>query len=136
MPLPRVLARFNRTVTNPIARVLVVRVPGWGVVVHRGRRSGRAYRTPIAVFRRTGGYAVALTYGPGAEWVQNVVAAGGAVLERGDRRIRLTNPRVVVDPGRRFVPPWVRVFLRLLGADAFLLLDGPPSSQHQCGRRS
>lgn len=128
MVLPRALARFNRMVTNPIGRTVAGRVPGSGIVVHRGRRSGRAYRTPVAVFRRPGGYAIALTYGPGAEWVRNVLAAGGAVLERGDRRIRLTDPRVVVDPGRRLVPPWVRVFLRLLGADAFLLLDEPSSA--------
>jgi deazaflavin-dependent oxidoreductase (nitroreductase family) len=126
--LPRSLAHFNRKVTNPIGRRFAGRVPGSGIVVHRGRRSGRTYRTPVAVFRRPGGYAIALTYGPGAEWVQNVLAAGGAVLERGDRRIRLVNPRVVRDPDRRFVPPWVRVFLRLLGADAFLLLDAPPTS--------
>ena len=129
MTLPRGLARFNRRVTNPIARALVTRVPGWGLVVHRGRRSGRAYRTPVAVFNRPGGVAIALTYGPGAEWVQNVLAAGGAVLERGDRRTRLVNPRVLVDPERRLVPPWVRVFLRLLGSDAFLLLDAPTSSR-------
>ena len=128
MVLPRALARFNRMVTNPIGRTVAGRVPGSGIVVHRGRRSGRAYRTPVAVFSRPGGYAIALTYGPGAEWVRNVLAAGGAVLERGDRRIRLTDPRVVVDPGRRLVPPWVRVFLRLLGADAFLLLDEPSSA--------
>ncbi len=129
MVLPRALARFNRKVTNPIGRTVAGRVPGSGIVVHRGRRSGRAYRTPVAVFRRSGGYAVALTYGPGAEWVRNVLAAGGAVLEQGDRRTRLMNPRVVVDPDRRFVPPWVRVPLRLLGADAFLLLDAPRPRQ-------
>jgi len=125
MVLPRGLARFNRKVTNPIARTLIERVPGWGLVVHRGRRSSRAYRTPVAVFRRPGGVTIALTYGPGAEWVQNVLAAGGAVVERGDRRSRLVNPRVVTDPERQLVPPWVRVFLGLLGADAFLLLDAP-----------
>ena len=129
MPLPRALARFNQKVTNPIARTLVTRVPGWGLVVHRGRRSGRAYRTPVAVFRRPGRVTIALTYGPGAEWVQNVLAAGGAVVERGDRRTRLVNPRVVHDPAHRLVPPWVRTFLRLLGSDAFLLLDEPPSSR-------
>jgi deazaflavin-dependent oxidoreductase (nitroreductase family) len=128
MPLPRGLARFNRKVTNPLAELLVERVPGWGIVVHRGRRSGRSYRTPVAVFKRPGGVVLALTYGPGAEWVQNVLAAGEAVLERGERHIRLVNPRVVQDPARRLVPPVVRVFLRLLGADTFLLLDNPPAS--------
>jgi deazaflavin-dependent oxidoreductase (nitroreductase family) len=129
VPLPRALARFNRTITNPIGRKIAGRVPGSGIIVHLGRRSGRTYRTPLSVFRRPGGYAVALTYGPGAEWVQNVLAAGGAVLERGDRRIHLTSPRVVHDPARRFVPPLVRIALRLLGADAFLLLDEPSVSQ-------
>ena len=91
--------------------------------MHRGRRTGRAYRTPLAIFRRPGGYAIALTYGPGAEWVQNVLAAGDAMLERGSGRQRLTNPRLVRDPRRRPVPPLVRIPLCLLGADAFLLLD-------------
>jgi hypothetical protein len=54
-----------------------------------------------------------------------VLAAGGAVLERGDRRARLANPCVLKDPARSLMPPWVRVFLRVLGADEFLLLDGP-----------
>jgi hypothetical protein len=59
-----------------------------------------------------------------------VLAAGEAVVERGDRRTRLVNPRVVVDRERRLVPPWVRLFLRVLGADAFLLLDvsSPPTA--------
>ncbi len=125
MPLPRALARFNRVGTNRIGLALAGRVPGSGIIVHRGRRTGRTYRTPLAVFRRPGGYAIALTYGPGAEWVQNVLAAGGAVLENRGTRVHLTNPRVVHDPARRFVPPWVRVPLHLLDADAFLLLDAP-----------
>ena len=123
MPLPRGLARFNRTVTNPLAERISGWMPGLGILIHRGRRTGRAYRTPLAVFRRPGGYAIALTYGPEAEWVHNVLAAGGAVLERGGVRRRLTDPRVVRDPARRLVPPWVRPALWLLGADAFLLLD-------------
>src|SRR3954464_6610399 len=104
MPLPRSLARFNRLVTNRIGRLVAPRVPGAGVIVHRGRRSGREYRTPISAFRRPGGYAVALTYGPGAEWVQNVLAAGHAVLETGGRQVSVTNPRVVHDPQYRLVP--------------------------------
>jgi deazaflavin-dependent oxidoreductase (nitroreductase family) len=123
MPLPRGLARFNRKVTNPLAERISGRVPGWGILVHRGRRTGRAYRTPLAVFRRPGGYAIVLTYGPDAEWVQNVLAAGGAVLDRGGRCLELTNPRVVQDPRHRLVPPLVRIPLRLLGTDAYLLLD-------------
>jgi deazaflavin-dependent oxidoreductase (nitroreductase family) len=127
MPLPRALARFNKRVTNRIGRLLAPRLPGAGVIVHRGRRSGREYRTPISAFRRPGGYAVALTYGPEAEWVQNVLTAGGGVLETGGRRVLVTNPRVIRDPARRLVPPLVRDILSLIGADVFLLLDEAPT---------
>src|SRR5215212_2912939 len=126
MPLPRALARFNRVVTNRMGRLVAPHVPGAAVVVHRGRRTGRAYRTPISAFRRPGGYAVALTYGPGAEWVQNVLAAGSAVLETRGRHVSTTNPHVVHDPAYRLVPRLVGGILSLIGADAFLLLDECP----------
>ena len=126
MPLPRALARFNRVATNRVGRVLAPRVPGGGVIVHRGRRSGREYRTPVSAFRRPGGYAVALTYGPGAEWVQNVLAAGHAVLATRGRLVSVTNPRVIHDPDHRLVPRLVGDILGLIGADAFLLLDEAP----------
>ncbi len=39
-------------------------MPGLGVVVHRGRRSGRLYQTPASVFATEDGFVTALTYGP------------------------------------------------------------------------
>jgi deazaflavin-dependent oxidoreductase (nitroreductase family) len=134
VPLPRSLARFNRVVTNRIARRFAGRLPGFAIVVHRGRRSGRTHRTPVNAFRRPGGWVFALTYGPGAEWVRNVLAAGGCELIAGGRVHRLAVPRVVRDPGRRLVPAAVRPVLRLANVDHFLELDesaaeplpGPP----------
>jgi hypothetical protein len=70
---------------------------------------------------------VALTYGPGTDWVRNVLAAGECRLERRGRRVRLVNPRVVRDPARRLVPQPVRLVLPLIGADHFLLLDRAPA---------
>lgn len=123
MPLPRALARFNRVATNRVGKVVAPRLPGGGVIVHRGRKSGREYRTPISAFRRPGGYAVALTYGPGAEWVQNVLISGRATLETGGRHVPVTNPRVIHDPAYRLVPRLVGDILGLIGAADFLLLD-------------
>ena len=129
MPLPRALARFNRVATNRVGRVLAPHLPGAGVIVHRGRATGREYRTPISAFRWPGGYAVALTYGPGAEWVQNILKAGGAVLEIGGQRVTVTNPRVIHDPAYRLVPRLVGDILRLIGAADFLLLDAAPDAR-------
>jgi hypothetical protein len=78
MPLriARRVARFNRAVTNPIQLQYAWLLPPWAVILHRGRRSGRLYRTPVNVFPRPGGCVVALTYGPQSDWVRNVLAAG------------------------------------------------------------
>jgi deazaflavin-dependent oxidoreductase (nitroreductase family) len=127
MPLPKGLARFNRWVTNPMTRTFAGRLPGFAIVVHRGRTSGRLYRTPVNAFARPdGGYTLALTYGPDSQWVRNVVAQGGCTLETAGRRVEQTNPRVVHDPSRRPVPPPVRAVLALLRVEYFMELDRAP----------
>jgi hypothetical protein len=44
-------------------------MPGLGVVVHRGRRTGSVYQAPVNVFAAEDGYDLALTYGPDTDWV-------------------------------------------------------------------
>jgi deazaflavin-dependent oxidoreductase (nitroreductase family) len=109
MALPRWLARFNRHVTNRLLGPVARYMPAFGVVVHTGRKTGRRYRTPVNVFRRPGGYVVALTYGPDSDWVRNVLAAGGCTLETRGRTLRLTRPRLYHDEQRGAVPPSLRV---------------------------
>jgi len=123
MPLPSWLARFNRSVTNRVTRLVANHLPGFGIVVHVGRRSGRRYRTPVNAFQRPGGYVIALTYGEVADWIRNVMRAGGCELERRGRLVRLTAPRVVVDRRADLVPAPVRPILRVIGVDHFLELD-------------
>src|SRR3954453_20234585 len=126
MPFPMAVARFNRHILNPLTRRFAGKAPGFAIVVHRGRASGRLYRTPINAFKRRDGYMLALTYGPGADWVKNVLAAGECLLITDGRRGRLSNPRVVRDPARHGTPPPVRLILGLLDVDQFLLLDRAP----------
>ena len=76
----------------------------------------------MSVFGRGDVVTVALTYGPGAEWVRNVIAAGGCVAVCGGSRLRLREPRVVHDEARRAVPAPVRLVLRVLRAADFLEL--------------
>src|SRR5262245_54126937 len=73
MPAPRWLARFNQRVSNRIIGPVAPRLPGLGVVVHRGRKSHQQYRTPVNVFAADGRVVVALTYGKDSNWVQNVL---------------------------------------------------------------
>jgi deazaflavin-dependent oxidoreductase (nitroreductase family) len=123
MVAPRALARFNRRVTNPVLGRLVPLVPGFAMIEHTGRRSGRAYRTPVNLFRHGDGYVVALTYGPTADWVRNVLAAGECDAVIRGRSVHLVRPRVVHDPQRQTMPAAVRPILGVVGVDDFLELD-------------
>jgi deazaflavin-dependent oxidoreductase (nitroreductase family) len=122
MPLPKTLARFNRIVTNPVLGHVAGRLPGFAIVLHTGRRSGRAHRTPVNLFRSGDRYVIALTYGAGAQWVHNVQAAGGCEIQTRGERIRLVEPRIVHDPRRTSVPPPVQLALGAIGVDDFMLL--------------
>jgi deazaflavin-dependent oxidoreductase (nitroreductase family) len=121
MPLPKGLARFNLKVTNRVLGPLAERLPGFGVVIHVGRRSGAVRRTPVNVFRRGDRYVVALTYGADSQWVRNVLAAGELDVEIRGRRIRLTAPEIVHDEARRLVPAPVRIPLRAADVSDFLV---------------
>jgi deazaflavin-dependent oxidoreductase (nitroreductase family) len=125
-PLGRRVARFNNRVTNHLTRPIATWAPGFGVVVHTGRRSGRTYRTPVNVFARPGAYVIALTYGAEADWVKNVMAAGGCELVTRRRRVRATSPEIFHDEGRREVSAVARPMLRLLGVADFLRLSAAP----------
>ena len=135
MPLPRWLARFNRRATNHLLRPLVTRLPGWGEVVHTGRRTGREYRTPVIFFRRADRFVVALDYGPDADWVRNVLASGGCRLETQGRVLRMVRPRVVRDEPRLAAPLPVRLMLRLTRAVDFLELEQEEGGTEGTGSR-
>ena len=122
MPIPRAVASFNKHVTNHVTAPFAGHLPGFAVVVHRGRSSGRTYRTPVNVFRHRDDYVFVMTYGRHVDWVRNVEAAGGCDIETRGRTVHLVQPRHVADPTRALVPRTVRPILRLLDVDAFMLM--------------
>ena len=124
MPLPAWLGRFNRRVSNPLLAPAAARLPYFGVLLHRGRVSGRSFRTPVNAFPVPGGFVVALTYGAATDWTRNILAAGGCEMVHRGRRLRLIAPRLLGrDQGRSQVPAPLRPILDLLGVDTFLLLE-------------
>jgi deazaflavin-dependent oxidoreductase (nitroreductase family) len=126
MALPRRLAKFNLVVTNRVLGPLARYLPGFAVLTHVGRRSGRRYRTPVNLYRRGDGYVISLMYGSDSQWVRNVLAAGAVDVETRGRRLHLVDPEIVRDPSRSFVPRLVRVPMRLVKVDEFMLLGVSP----------
>jgi deazaflavin-dependent oxidoreductase (nitroreductase family) len=114
------LRPFTLRFVNPVTRLVAGWLPGFGLLLYRGRKSGTAYRTPMNVFRRGDDYVFALTYGPDVQWVRNIQAAGGCELVTRGRTIRLTEPRLIHDPARSLMPAVVRQFLGLMRVTEFL----------------
>jgi deazaflavin-dependent oxidoreductase (nitroreductase family) len=131
MPIPRVVGRWNRVGLNRVTRHIAPWMPGFGVVVHRGRRSGRRYLTPVNVFAAEDGYVFALTYGPDTDWVKNVLAADGCELHTRGRTIQLVSPRLFHDQSRPGIRPVERQVLRVLGVADFLSLNVAPAAPGQ-----
>ena len=95
MKLSRGVARFNKRVTNRIQGLYAWLVPPWAVILHRGRRSGRPYRTPLFAFRRDRNLVIALLYGPESDWLNNLRHGGGHVVRAG--RTFVVGPPEVIE---------------------------------------
>ena len=128
MPIPRAVGRWNKAGLNRLTRHVAPWMPGFGLVIHRGRRSGRQYQTPVNVFAAADGYVFALTYGPDTDWVRNVLAAGGCELRTRGRTVPLVSPRLYHDEERRGIRPFERQVLRVLNVADFLSLKPAPAA--------
>jgi deazaflavin-dependent oxidoreductase (nitroreductase family) len=116
------LAVIHRAFTNRLLGPFAARLPGFGIVINVGRKSGIVYRTPVNVFRRPDGFLIALTYGKDSGWAKNVLAAGKCQIETRKAFYQLTAPVIVFDPSRRQFPFLVRQVLWLVNANHYLRL--------------
>ena len=124
---PRWVAAFNLEITNRITGHFAGRLPGFGIVIHRGRTSGKVYRTPVNVFRVHQQFLIALTYGRESQWVRNVLAAGGCQLVTRGKLYNLVAPMIVHDHSRRHFPWFVRLVLWAIAAEDFMRISVSPA---------
>jgi deazaflavin-dependent oxidoreductase (nitroreductase family) len=94
MLFPPWIERLQIKYFNPLLRPLSKRMPGFAVIKHRGRTSGKDYETIVTAYRKDGVVAVLLAHGK-TNWVKNVLAAGAADIHVGRKNIHLVNPRVL-----------------------------------------
>jgi deazaflavin-dependent oxidoreductase (nitroreductase family) len=125
----RWLAKINIAFTNRVTSLFAGWLPGFGILTHVGRKSGKVYRTPVNVFRASNGFIIALTYGSQSEWVKNVLAAGGCDLKTHGKNYQLSGPKVARDPTRLRFPIPVRLVLRTVGANEYMELSKSPATE-------
>jgi deazaflavin-dependent oxidoreductase (nitroreductase family) len=103
--------KYLNSALKPIARYL----PGTGTIEHRGRKSGKSYKTIVTAYRKENVLAIALAHGK-TDWVKNVLAAGDADLHYARRVVHITNPRILPagsdGPAAAGLPWLARVQLR------------------------
>lgn len=117
-------------VTAPLARALAGRrfFPLWAVVHHVGRRSGRALSVPVAVRVAPDCFVIVLPWGPGTNWVRNVLAAGRATVTWRGADHAVHAPEIIGPARARayFGAITWRAVERVLGADSFLRVRREP----------
>ena len=92
------LTALTTHIFNPVMRLFAGSLPGLALLTHRGRRTGRVYRTPLLVLTRGDHYLIGLWYGTNVHWVKNVLACGECEMRIRGRNIRMVAPELVADP--------------------------------------
>jgi deazaflavin-dependent oxidoreductase (nitroreductase family) len=98
------LTALTTHIFNPVMRLVAGSLPGLAVLTHRGRRTGRVYRTPLLVLTRGDHYLIGLWYGTNVHWVKNVLASGECEMRIRGRRIRMVEPELVADSVLKLLP--------------------------------
>jgi hypothetical protein len=90
------MRRFTRAV-NPIGKALAGHrwFTLYGLLVHRGRTSGREYRIAIVVRPFEDGFVIPMPFGAATQWAKNVEAAGGARIIWNGQTYDVVAPEVV-----------------------------------------
>lgn len=99
------------------------------LLTHQGRRSGKAYHTPLGAQPYRDGFAVSLPYGSHTDWCRNVMASGTCKLAWRGQTYQLERPEIIA--GAEVFPTLnfrQRLVLRGGGIHDFLWL-------HETGKR-
>ncbi|CAN5291822.1 nitroreductase family deazaflavin-dependent oxidoreductase [soil metagenome] len=94
MLIPPWLENLQIKYFNRLMFPLTKRMPGFAVITHRGRTSGKRYETIVTAYRKDSVLAIGLLHGK-TNWVKNVLAAGEADIRVSGTDLHLANPRVL-----------------------------------------
>ncbi len=124
-PRTRRVVRFVARFVNPAVMQIAGRrwMPILGILHHRGRRSGRAYATPLGMRPLGDTFVMPRTFGEDAAWYRNVLAAGGCTVTYRGVTYSLVAPEVIdYATAAPAFPRYERLQFRLIGIHEYLRL--------------
>jgi deazaflavin-dependent oxidoreductase (nitroreductase family) len=93
--LPLLRPLMQRVINPKTLRAVARGESKYAVVHHFGRRSGRAYQTPVEAYRTAEGALILLPYGPVTDWCRNVLTAGQCTVTLDGENLALRAPEIV-----------------------------------------
>ncbi len=119
---------LNKYVTNPVMMTVAGREHWYaGVVRHTGRRSGKAYATPVVVEQVPDGVIIPLPYGTRVDWLRNVLHEGRATIKVHGRTLDTTEPAIITaEKAEPRLSPQHRRTLHRFKVDKYLELHTQP----------
>ena len=124
-PRTRRVVRFVARFVNPVVTLIAGRrwMPIVGILHHTGRRSGRAYATPLGMRSLGDTFVMPRTFGEDAAWYRNVLAAGGCTVTYRGKDYALVEPEVIdYAAAASAFPRYERLQFRLVGINEYLRL--------------
>ncbi|WP_067901185.1 nitroreductase/quinone reductase family protein [Nocardia vaccinii] len=114
----------NKYVTNPVMMTMAGREHWYaGVVRHTGRRSGKAYATPVVVEEVPDGVIIPLPYGTRVDWLRNVMHEGRATVQVHGRTFDTIEPAIITaEKAEPRLPPQHRRTFHRFKIDNYLEL--------------
>ena len=112
-------------VVNPLVLKLAGTrlLPLYAVIEHRGRSSGKLYRTPVVVRPIGEGFIVPMPWGMRTDWYRNVKAAGECVIRWKGRDYQVGQPEVITAAAARgSFSAFQRAMISRLGITHYLRL--------------
>jgi deazaflavin-dependent oxidoreductase (nitroreductase family) len=124
MPIPKPITLINKHITNRFFTLFAGWISPLAIVEHRGKTSGRQYKTPILAYPTTNGYVFALTYGRNVDWVKNLQASNHGILKYNG----CTNPIhsfrfMPYEDVKEVFPVMVRLFLSIFKVNDCLTVE-------------
>lgn len=113
---------FNRKALNPFTLSFAGRRHSpYAIVGHVGRKSGKAYATPVVAMAVGEHFVIPMPYGAHVDWCRNVQAAKQSILAWNGDAYQIGEPRVI-EPleGLPAFPQWLQIVLEKSKTEKYL----------------